>query len=224
MHATHTPHPKQRETLRTALLSLWAMGTLVLIFCVGLLVYEMVQQGQEPLSLMLSEATVPLPESSDPDAITTRRVQLYFANAASTVLQSETRRIRFSEYTVENCRQVVEALIEGPRESLTPILPPATKIRGIYLLSDGELVVDFSRDLEAGQIRSATAEFLMVQGIVASITQPAIAGRRGPAVERVRFLFEGSPSQDTFPSHIDLSEPVVPDKTWAFTGNTHSDG
>lgn len=201
-------------------MSLWAMATLVLIFCVGLLVYEMVQQGQEPLRLGLGKAPVPLPATADQDSVTTRRVQLYFANPASTVLQSESRRIQFSEYTVENCRQVLQALIEGPRESLTPILPPATKIRGIYLLADGELVIDFSRELEAGQIRSATAEFLMVQGIVASITQQALAGRRGPRVHRVRFLFEGSPSQDTFPSHIDLSEPVAPDKSWTLKGTS----
>ena len=83
----------------------------------------------------------------------------------------------------------------------------------MYLLENGVLVVDFSRELEAGQIESATAELLMVQGVVNSLCQQAIEGGDARSVRSVRFLLEGSPAGDTFPVHIDLSAPVFPDSS-----------
>ena len=40
----------RRRALRRVLLSIWAFLTLVLIFCVILLAFEMVRQGQDPLA------------------------------------------------------------------------------------------------------------------------------------------------------------------------------
>lgn len=190
------------------------MATLVLLFCVVFLVYEMFQRGQDPLDVALIRPVSQPLAQDDENPKTTREIQLYFTDGQSMALTPENRRIEFTDSTVENSRRALEALIEGPRDLLAPVLPPTTKIRGLYLLDKGELVVDFSRDLEAGHIKSASAELLMVHGIVASLAQPALKGRQEPPVRTVRFLFEGSPPQETFPAHIDLSEPVAPDGRW----------
>ena len=47
--------------------------------------------------------------------------------------------------------------------------------------------------------------------VVAEAVCGRISGER--AVLSVRFLFEGSAAQDTFPVHIDLSTPVRPDNS-----------
>lgn len=204
---------KGREVVRTALTTLWGMVTLVLFFSVILLAYEMLSRGQDPLDFSFDTPARTASSRDEAEATATREILLYFTNAAGTGLAPERRRIEYTEDTAENCRNALEALIEGPQDILVPIISPASRLRGVYLLDGGELVVDFSRELEAGHIKSTSAELLMVQGIVTTLSQPILRGRNGLAVKRVRFLFEGSPPQDTFPAHINLSEPVTPQWT-----------
>jgi len=154
------------------------------------------------------------PVLAQTDSSAMREILLYFASPKGAALVAEPRRIELSERTVENCRKILAALIEGPRDLLAPVLSPSTSVRGLYLLPGGELVIDFSRELEMGHIRSASAELLMVHAIVASLTQPGINTRAGERVGSVRFLFAGSPPTGAFPSHIDLSEAITPDLNW----------
>lgn len=202
---------KRKDLFRGFFLAVWGMTTLVLLFTIGFLVIVMAQQQEELAALeAVPEGPFPIGLGSQ-DARSTRDVKIYFAATEKTALRPETRRIEFTDRTVENCRRVVEALIEGPRERLGEVLPPTVKIRAIYLLDSGELVVDFSRDLESDQIKSATAELLMVQAVVTSLCQVSLRGEDQRAVLSVRFLFEGSPAQNTFPVHLDLSAPIRPD-------------
>lgn len=212
----------QKDLVRTVIIALWGMVTLLLLFTVGFLLVEMTQRERNG-TLLGSVQDGPFPASEDFDGRNTRGIRLYFAHREKTALVSETRRIAFGDRTVDNCRTVLEALIEGPRELMGPVLPPLTTIRAIYLLGTGELVVDFSRDLEAGQIKSATAELLMAQAVASSLCQESLRGKDGQAVLSVRFLFEGSPAQETFPVHIDLSGPVIPDPRLIDLGTAGSD-
>lgn len=207
---------RKRDVVTTGLLATWGMATLVLVFCVVLLVFEMIQKGQDPLDMsILPDRPVPALPGSQPDAASTMQdVLVYFANEDGAQLSAEPRKlIHSAEYTVANCRAALEALIAGPSAPLTPLVSPNVKIRGIYLLEGNELVVDLSRDLELTHPKSATAELLMVRGIVTTLTQDVLRGSQETGVQRVRFLFEGSP-QDGFPSHLDLSNPVQPDPAW----------
>ncbi len=205
--------------LKKLLLALWGMATLVLIFCVVLLVNEIRTRGQQPWDAVWQEAgkfPVPAnPESQSP-ATRAREVMLYFANANAQALSPERHSVEFSDSTVENCRQVLKRLIAGPREALTPVLPATTRIRAIYLRDDGELVVDFSRELVSEHVRlkSASLEALLVYGVVHTLAQPALQLHADRKIERVRFLFEGASPPESFPAHLDLSEPIAPDPAW----------
>lgn len=203
---------RRLELMRTLFFSLWGLITLILLFTVGFLVIVMAQKQQQ-LTALEAVPEGPFPTGTDAQGTrATRDVKLFFAQTQRTALAPEIRRISITERTVENCREALEALIEGPRERLGMVLPPTAKIRGLYLLGNGELVVDFSRDLEAGQPKSASAELIMAQAVATSLCQAALRGEDQRAVLSVRFLFEGSPAQDTFPVHIDLSAPVRPDE------------
>ncbi|HJP36533.1 MAG TPA: GerMN domain-containing protein [Gammaproteobacteria bacterium] len=206
------------NVVKTALFALWGMATLVLLFSVALLVYEMIQKGRNPLEFtILQEAQrVNIPEVVDVEGQETRGIQVYFGDVSGSTLVGETRRVKYNpEHTLENCRTALEALIGGPETpEAVRTLSPGTKIRGIYLLEYGELAVDFSRDLEAGHIPGVSSEMLMVKSIVTTLTQSAIRGRDAAAVRKIRFLFEGSPPGESFPVHIDLSEPVLPKPDW----------
>lgn len=204
------------KVLRSGLLTLWGLATLILVGCLALLLYGRTEQGENPLDITIADRPVPnLPPLVTRDTpTTTRDVQIYFADANGVRLQAELHSIPFVEDTVANCRAALSRLIDGPREGLTPVIPDATEIRGIYLLDSGELVVDFAKSLEAGQIKTASAELLMARAVVATLVQPRLAGENDTPVLSVRFLFEGSPPQDMFPAHIDLSEPLGFEKSW----------
>ncbi len=212
---------ERRAFFRQVFFVTWGMVTLVLLFCVGLLVYEMIQKGQNPLEFTENspEPTLQPPESTMP--ITSEEILLYFADSDGRLLAPETRRIEFSDHTVENCRRALGALIQGPRdrEVLRPILSEATKVRALYLLEHGELVVDFSRELvvEHKKLKSASLEALMIYGIVQTLTQSALKGSKEQQVKQVRFLVEGARPQESFPAHIDVSEPIGPDRHWVAT-------
>ncbi|MBN2310191.1 MAG: GerMN domain-containing protein, partial [Candidatus Hydrogenedentes bacterium] len=158
----------------------------------------------------------PAPAIVEPQPVEMRELVLYFASPDGLLLAPESRQVRYSGHTVDTCRAIVEALVEGPRELLTPILPPSTQVYAVYLLDDGELVVDFSIELVSRQKRSASAEALMAYGLANTLTQSGVAGAEGGPVRSVRILVEGASPEQSFPGqgHLDLSRPIAPDPLW----------
>lgn len=211
---------RRQDILRKFMISIWAMVTLVLFFSVILLVREMLETGQDPLAALrvASEQeteAMPAPRRQA-DILGARELTLYFATSDGRVLAPEIHTIEFSGSTVENCKRALQKLIAGPRDILTPILPATAKIRAMYLLENGELVVDFSRELlsEHARFKSASLEALMVYGVVNTLTQETLRSKNGVPVRQVRFLFEGLPPLENFPAHLDLRQPVGPDQRW----------
>jgi hypothetical protein len=202
--------------LRQALMAVWGIVTLVLIFCVLLLVNEMMKAGKEPLKIPEASGTASINKQTPtgPVGLGSREALAYFGDPNGSLLLPEPVRIERSETTVENCRQLLDALIRGPRDILVPVIPTSTKIRALYLLPGGELVVDFSRELEVDSRKSASAEAMMVYSVVGTLSQPAAKGVKDEPVTRVRFLIEGSAPQERFPAHLDLSAPVSPNPEW----------
>jgi len=208
---------ERRGFFKSVVLAVWGMFTVVLLCCIVLLVVEMIRQKQDPLDLAKKAVNKPLPPITSTEEVTPKKeVSLFFADAGAHGLVPETRAIEFSDLTVENCRNALEALIQGPQTPLTPILPSNTKIRGLYLLAGGELVVDFSMELEfeVKKIQSASLEALLVHGITQTLTQAGVKGEKEPAVTKVRFLIEGTTPHESFPGHIDATAPITADPQW----------
>ena len=215
-----TSHYRQ-DVLKKLLFAVWTMLTLILVFAVGLLVYEMLEAGQQPLSTLHVPERVPREAgAAQPDApLGTREMVLYFGGSDGASLVPEAATFEYTASTVENCRRALEALIAGPRDILTRIMPPAVKVRALYLRDNGELVIDFSRELQSdsARLRSAAYEALFVYGVVNTMTQSALRASGDPSVQRVRILIEGTPPGDAFPAHLDLRDPVKPEPDWIET-------
>ena len=212
---------KRRDVMRSLLLALWAMFTMVLFFMVVLLVRQMLETGGDPLAALRPEPAARAPESEKPARpapakLGNREIVLYFGTADAAALASETQTLEYSASTVENCRSALEALIAGPRDILTPVLDASVKVRALYLREDGELVVDFSRELQSKHTRfkSASLEALMLYAIVNTVTQSTLRAGDDPAVRTVRILIEGMPPTDAFPAHLSWDAPVAPDMRW----------
>ena len=208
---------ERRGFFKSVVLAVWGMFTVVLLCCIVLLVVEMIRQKQDPLELAKKAVNKPLPPiTTTEEAAPKKEVSLFFADAGAQGLVPETRAIEFSELTVENCRNAIEALIQGSTTGLTAILPSSTKIRGLYLLEGGELVVDFSMELEyeVKKIQSASFEALLVQSITQTLMQAGVKGEKEAAVTKVRFLIEGTTPHESFPGHIDATAPITADPQW----------
>ncbi len=200
-----------KDVMRTAFISLWGVLTLVLLFTVGFLVYQLVQTSEG--TVVSGVPRVPVGTTTGEQAVQGRPVALYFADAARIRLVPEDRALTLTESTVDNCRAAFVALAEGPRSGSVPVMPVAAKTRAMYLLPSGELIVDLSREVESPLTRSASAEWLMIQAIVHTLAQPALQGANDRPVSTVRLLYEGSPMSEGFPSHVALTEPLRPDRS-----------
>jgi hypothetical protein len=214
----------RKRFMRQTMLTLWSMITLVLLFTVVLLARELIRQGHNPLAIAETSAERGAAQRrAAPAGQGTREVQLYFASEDGRFLVPEVRRFELSGPTQDNCRHILQALVEGPRQALTPILPPTTRIRALYLLSGGELVVDFSQELKTDETRprSLSAESLMIYGIANTLALNNVQGSDGQAVRTVRFLFEGSDWNDSFHEHLDLSRPIGPNTRWVMMTQDH---
>lgn len=212
----------RRGPVELLLLSLWALFTLVLFFTVILLAREMLQSGADPLASILPPVTAPgaaAPKEAAapvPAAPTgAREVTLYFAEPGGRRLSPEKRMLDCGDSTLENCRAALHAIIEGPKSGLVPIMPSTAKIRGLFLLPDCELAIDFSGDVKASQSRfkSVAVEALFGYGILQTLAQPALTGGPQGPVKRVRMLFDGTP-QDSFPAHVELDALTLPTQEW----------
>jgi len=211
-------------------MAIWGMATLVLAFAVILLTVVLIQRAPQAESQREQAAPEPaatgqaaLPQGvpnlaliERPDALPTVSVPLYFADPAGRGLVAEPAPVEHGESTVENCRRALEAMAKGPKGALAPVLPPSAKTRGIYLLEDGTLVVDFAIELELDlrRFKSAGFESLLAYAIANTLTQPELQGSRGPAVTKVSLLIEGAPPRDSFPAHMDFSKAIPPNADW----------
>lgn len=201
-----------KNILRIAMLSTWGMVTLILICVVGMLMFKMRQYEENIPQIDISSTNIASTSSNAPITDKPKKtvdVNLFFASTSETKLLAKTQRLALTSSTVDNCRIALEALIAGPsNKGLSPILSSQTRIRAMYLLENNELVIDFSRDIETGHIQSASTDMLLVEGIYQTMSQPILQAENDRSVGSVRFLFEGSPYQGTFPAHYDLSESV----------------
>lgn len=215
---------QKKDSFRHIMLSIWALITLVLFMVAALLVRELMAQGKDPFAVQ-PQAQVPstadVPGQAERVA---RQVTLYFATPDGHRLAPEKRRIELGESTQENCRTIIEALIHGPRDYLTQVLPGTVKLNSIFLMDDGNLVIDFSREIQMELPKSAAAEALMTYAIANTLTQADVMGTDRLPVRTVQFLVGGSPPTEQFPRHIDLGSPVKPDPRWNATNMAASSG
>ncbi len=221
--------PVRRYIMRQFMLALWGLFTLILLFTVSLLIYTIIQDGDEPLATLRANVeenlgaaqtpagSAPANEARRPATpMGEREILLYFSNPEGVRLRPQPISLPYTESIVENCRIALEALIAGPAsDQHAPILPDTVRVRALYLLDNGELVVDLSRELltENALFTSLSQESLLVYGIVNTLTQGALQSSRDTQIRQVRILVEGV-RPETYPMHVDLSDPLPPDNRW----------
>jgi hypothetical protein len=129
------------------------------------------------------------------------RVHLYFADADALRLRAEDRNLSRLEDTAADVRQMLEALIAGPRSTLTATLPASTPINAtFYNQSDQTAYVDLGGAVTESFPGGAATEMLAVYSIVNTLIV------NNPAVRRVHILIDGNEA-DTLGGHFAIRRP-----------------
>ncbi len=131
--------------------------------------------------------------------LATAQVSVFFRQAGAPALTALTRDIFVAASPEVRGRQLVQALIEGPRAaeaaSVVPVLPKETKLRQIYLLADGTAVVDLSEEVANLLPGGIDSEMMAVESIRRTLLENV------PEFKSVRFLINGK-EERTFAGHL----------------------
>ncbi len=135
----------------------------------------------------------------------TRTITLFFMSAGDDLLHPEERQVLLTSTAPNDvARAIVEEIIKGSEKGLLNALPEGTKVRQVYITSDGTAYVDFSRHITTGNYFGSSGEMAAVYSVVNSLAFNL------KSVKRVAFLVEGN-EKETLGGHVDLSRPFQPD-------------
>jgi spore germination protein GerM len=134
----------------------------------------------------------------------TATVEIYFPSALSDGLVGEFREIFDTVTPGDRAKQIIADLISGPTsDDCLRAVSPSTRLRQVYVLSDGTAYLDFSSELTEGVGGGSMTELLTVYAIIDSV---ALGVRE---VKRVAILINGRPLE-TMNGHLDLRRPLKP--------------
>lgn len=134
-------------------------------------------------------------------------VTLYFPVYAEGKLRGESRAMAMATDPADRIRQIVLALIEGPKQGAGSALSASAEVRGVFLSSDGTVYLDLSRNATGDFNPGIESETLAIYSVVDSLAANL------PEVKRVQFLVQGQ-EVDTLDGHADLTAPFTPDTEW----------
>ncbi|MBU1161369.1 MAG: GerMN domain-containing protein [Proteobacteria bacterium] len=127
-------------------------------------------------------------------------VHLYFSDKDNSFLKAETRDLFHPDNPTEFGKNIVEALIEGPRTGLMRTIPANTTLKAFYITRDSTAYVDMSdtiRDAHPGGVKS---ELFTIYSMVNSLTLNI------PEIDAVKILISGKEAM-TLNGHINVRFP-----------------
>ena len=126
-----------------------------------------------------------------------REVLLFFQERDSEYLGPERRKIFLTTSPVDQAKQIVVEVINGPTiRGLLPTVPRETRLRGLYLDRAGTAYVDLSGEVSARHPGGTAEEIATLFSLVNSLTYNL------PEIKRVHILIDGE-ERDTL-VHLDL--------------------
>lgn len=134
-------------------------------------------------------------------------VVLYFADVEGRLVP-EQRLLERRRRPADQAREIIFALLEGPRitgmsQTLSPVLPPETRVRAVHLGADGTAYVDLDASFAQGLSQGSEDALIAVQ----ALTETLAANLQ--EVGRLKILVEGEEVRD-LGGHLDLSQPLIP--------------
>ena len=135
------------------------------------------------------------------------KARLYYVAADGTRLSAVERDVVYAEAAADQAREIVAAQIAPAAEPLVSAIPPATKLRAVFITQNGDAYVDLSSDVQTAHPGGSLSELLTVYTIVDALTTNL------PAINTVQLLVDGK-EVDTLAGHVDLRRPLAKNLAW----------
>jgi spore germination protein GerM len=138
-----------------------------------------------------------------------RRIKatLYYVSEDGMRLSAAQREVPFGATPSQQARHILnEALKPAPAPYVSAI-PPATKLRAVFVTGDGEAYVDLSGEIASRHTGGSLDELFTVYTIVNALTVNL------PAITAVQILVDGH-EVDTLAGHVDLRRPLGRNLKW----------
>jgi spore germination protein GerM len=179
----------------------WQMGlagvAVVLVTVLALILWVTTDETPTYKPEGHAEAAGDAETDGEPQAALKQAIHLYFIDADGRHLMAETRTVMRPADPAAFGRQIVLALLEGPRGQKGRSLPEETDLRAFYLGEDGTAYVDFGDAVSRHHPGGVTLERLSIYSLVNSLVL------NSDTIKAVRILIEGR-TADTLAGHIDL--------------------
>ncbi|MEW6086732.1 MAG: GerMN domain-containing protein [bacterium] len=128
------------------------------------------------------------------------KISLYFSSPDDEHLIVESREIYRTVSKIDQIKQAVIALVEGPDKDLDPVIPEGTVLKEVFLDKNGTAYVDFSAEFVKNHPGGSSGEIMTVYGIVNTLCA------NFPEVKSVQILVEGK-EIETISGHLDTRYP-----------------
>jgi spore germination protein GerM len=179
----------------------WQMGlagvAVVLVTVLALILWATTDEAPSNRPEGHADAAGDVGADGEPQAALKQAIHLYFIDADGRHLVAETRTVMRPVDPAAFGRQIVLALLEGPRGQKGRSLPEETDLRAFYLGEDGTAYVDFGDAVSRHHPGGVTLERLSIYSLVNSLVL------NSDTIKAVRILIEGR-AADTLAGHIDL--------------------
>ncbi len=132
------------------------------------------------------------------------KVIIFLPSDKDELLHPEERKILKTSSLSNQVKQVILEIIKGSEKGNLSPVPSGTKIREVYIHSDGTAYIDLSSEYAIGNLGGSTSEIEAIYTIVNSITF------NFPNIKRVRFLIDGM-DRETLKGHLCMEKFFLPD-------------
>lgn len=182
-----------------------AFGAFVLVMAlVGALLFAIAPRWSRSSQARAAAAPAPAAPATPGRKI---KARLFYVADDGARLTGVEREVAYGEGAAEQARQILQAQIAPVSEPLVSAIPPATKVRAVFLTDRAEAFVDFNSELTTGHTGGSTDEILTVYAIVNALTSNL------PAVKSVQILVNGK-QMETLAGHVDLRRPLAQNLAW----------
>lgn len=154
--------------------------------------------------LIRTRLAAPPPPEEALETERVRTVTLYYGSPDGSSLVPEERTLASEETALDNLRNLVEALVEGPRRGGVATIPASARIRGVFM-HEKTAVIDFSRELVDDFGGGSTSEYILISSLVQTVCA------NFSQVGEVRILVEGE-EIESIGGHISLARPLRPEE------------
>jgi hypothetical protein len=141
-----------------------------------------------------------------PAGARTIRATLFYGNEGGDGLVGIEREVLQADDTAEQARNILERELEAAPAPLLQVVPDATRVRTVFVISGGTAYVDLTGEVSSAHSGGSLDELLTVYAIVDALTVNL------PSITSVQILIDGK-EVDTLAGHVDLRRPLPANRT-----------